>query len=233
MHAPPIDFCFFCGRFLMPRQWTVSEIVSLGNDYAALLAFLASFNILEVPQCCDCGGALSAGRRRGRPGLRCRQKGCRRWISVRSGTVLEQHQKPLGSWLLVVYLWAVQTCFSAAVALSGLSKASVAKIFLLLGLCAKRYCDGYGQLLGGVGCVVEVDETQCGRKRMGRHGHPASVKANVWGAVDRHRKLVVFKGFQKRHATENRRRVGPASAAEVLPFVSRTSPLGLQYLPMA
>ena len=205
----------------MPRQWTVAEIVALGNDYARLLSFLASFGILEVPECCQCGGLLAVARRRGKARLRCRVKSCQRWVNVRHGTVLEGFHMELGSWLLVVYLWAVQTSFSAAVTLSGLSKPSVAKIFLLLRLCAKRCCDGYGQLLGGRGCVVEVDETECGRKRKGLHGHPTSVKMDVWGAVDRCKKLVIFKEFKKWHATEDRRRAGPASAAEVLPFVSK------------
>ena len=75
-------------------------------------------------------------------------------------------------------------------------------------------------MLGGVGSVVEVDE-ESGRKRKGLHGHPTSVKMDVWETVDRRKKLVVFKSFKKWHATEDRRRCGPSSAAEVLPFVSQ------------
>lgn len=130
------------------------------------------------------------------------------------------------TWLLLVYLWAVQTSFSAAVKLSGASPASVSRVFVLLRLCAKKCCDGYGKILGGVGSIVEVDETECGRKRKGLHGHATSVKMDVWGAVDRSKNLVVFMPFDKRHAIENRRRNGPASADEVLPLVTRFIKVG-------
>ena len=145
--------------FFMPRQWTVAEIVGLGKDFPSLLAFLASFGILEVPVQCDCGGALKVADHRGQKCFRCAERKCRKRVSVRCGSVLDLFRIPLATWLLLVYLWAVRTSFSAAVSLSGVSKTTVARVYCLLRLCCKKCRDGYGRILGGVGSVVSVDET--------------------------------------------------------------------------
>ena len=51
--------------------------------------------------------------------------------------------------------------------------------------------------LGGVGDVVEIDETEYGKKRKGRQGRASDIKLNLWGAVSRISGQLVNCPFEK------------------------------------
>ena len=74
--------------------------------------------------------------------------------------------------------------------------------------------------LGGIDDIVEVDETEYGKKRKGLFGQPSNIKINLWGGVSRRSGLIVMRQFQKPSVSNPQKsRFGPARASEVLPLV--------------
>ena len=87
------------------KKWCYDNVSSSGDDYLALLVFLASFGILKVPTVCPlCGAAVAAKTQRGRKKLRRVDSGCAKWVSATAGTVLETFSIPLKKWLQILAL---------------------------------------------------------------------------------------------------------------------------------
>ena len=56
--------------------------------------------------------------------------------------------------------------------------------------------------LGGEDVVIEVDETEYGRKRKGVHGKEADTKLDVCGCLDRNSGRVILQYFEKLNSKE-------------------------------
>ena len=88
--------------------------------------------------------------------------GCQKRYSAFNESVFQGLKGSLGSYILVLYLWAHRTPFNA---MTGMVNTTLSKIQLLLRKKMKTVVEAVR--LGGVGDVVEIDETEYGKKNKG------------------------------------------------------------------
>ena len=128
-------------------------------------------------------------------GITWRCSACKKRRGFFTDSSFEDSSVPPSTWIVLFYHWA-----------NGASKETMAK---------------ESGALGGPDMVVEVDETEYGRKRKGVHGKEADPKLDVWGCLDRNSGCVILRDFEKLNNEGLKRQKGPARAEEVLPLVRR------------
>ena len=119
----------------------------------------------DQPVCCKCG-SLRIGLVKNRPIWQCKEKGCRKQFSIKHGTVMENSNIPLTSWLPAMWL-----IFNDKNGISSYEVARAIRItqksawFLLHRIREAMQTEGYEKLKG----EVEIDETYLGGKTKFMH----------------------------------------------------------------
>jgi len=147
------------------------------------------------PRCPHCGSIQAGvwkcgGKRKGL--YKCYNRKCNKPFSIRVGTVMEKSKIPLRKWLLASYYIVTSR--------KGISGLELSK---KLGICQKsawflhhriRFAldaGNFNSLLGGLGKIVELDETYGGGKNKNRHadkkvkGSGPAGKAVIFGMKER------------------------------------------------
>ena len=170
------------------RGLSLAEVTARYPDDASAEAWFAAGRWPDGPRCPRCGGGdvVPVPSRRPQP-WRCRS--CRRYHSVRTGTVMEGSNLGCRTWLLAIYLLC-----------TGLKSVSSMKLHRDLGVTQKtawhlahRVREAWGGERDLFTEVVEVDESYFGgrrknmpaRKRRELTGRGAVGKAVVAGVVER------------------------------------------------
>jgi len=151
------------------KEWLLSDVLTLCENDAAVYTLLKDKDILlPAPQVCHkCGHALKPCRKNGRPALRCTWNQCKTRCSMSTGSFLEDYRLRPRDWLLVVYFWSHKVPFTAIQSMTGFSPTTVAKIVTQLQTTVMHDCKVNPPVIGGPGTVVEIDETEVGRKKKG------------------------------------------------------------------
>ena len=212
----------------------IQDVVEITQKPLDLAQWLLKKGVLSATERCEkCGcdldGKLVTVTNRGKVSVCVRCSSCHRRHSVTHGSVFEGLKASLGKYIMILYLWSLRTPYNTIVAMTGVGNDLLTNF--QLSLRKKMKTQVRGIRLGGIGDVIEIDETEYGKKRKGLHGHPSDIKLNLWGAVSRRTGLLVMRAFKKpsdSNPAENR--FGPARASEVLPFVQQHVRVGATVL---
>ena len=197
---------------------TLVELFRRFPDDATAERWFTETRWSDGPHCPHCGSVnvLSGAKHPNMP-YRCREKGCRKRFSVRTGTVMEASNLGYQTWAIAIYL-----------SLTNLKSISSMKLHRDLGVTQKtawhlahRIRAAYESDGGEFAGPVEADETFMGGKRKNTHaskrrelkGRGAVGKTTVAGVKDRETKRVrarvvdatdaaTLQGFVGEHAAE-------------------------------
>ena len=172
--------------------------------------------------CAKCGSKpLSAATGSyGQQIVKCTKKKCRHTMNVYKKNALVRNFK-MQDVLLIVYLWAEGIGFDAIKRMTGIARTPVSKLLAEIQQAIMDHCMANPPTMGGPNKVVEIDETEVGKRRKGVKGTPSKIKMDVWGCVDRESGLAMVHIFNKLDA-KGHHRFGPANSNEVLPLVAKT-----------
>ena len=152
--------------------------------------------------------------------MKCKKYFCRHTMNLYKKNALVRNLK-LQDVLLVVYLWSEGIGFDAITRMTGVGRHGVSWLLADLQQAIMGHCMANPPIMGGKNKVVEIDETEVGKRQKGVKGTPSKIKMDVWGCVDRDSGLAMLHIFNKLDA-KGHHRFGPANASEVLPLVAKT-----------
>ena len=162
---------------------TIVDLIRKFPDNKTAEAWIASIRWPDGPECPHCGhdNVQHPTAHKTMP-YRCRRNGCRKWFSVRTGTVMRNSKLGYQEWAIAVYLYN-----------TNLKSVSSMKLHRDLGISQKsawhlahriRECwdDLHGEPFAG---PVEVDETYVGGKAKNMHAKARRERIRGRGAVDK------------------------------------------------
>ena len=165
------------------KGMTLVELIRKFPDDATAEAWIAEIRWPDGPECPHCGhnNVQHPTAHKTMP-YRCRGKGCRKWFSVRTGTVMRDSKLGYQEWAIAVYLFN-----------TSLKSVSSMKLHRDLGISQKsawhlahriRECweDLSGDPFEG---PVEVDESHFGGKAKNMHASVRRERITGRGAVDK------------------------------------------------
>ena len=138
------------------------EIMRMFPDDATAEAWFAEMRWLQGPACPYCGSInVLAGAKHATMAYRCREKGCRKRFSLKTGTVMEASNIGYQKWAIAIYL-----------SLTSLKSVSSMRLHCDLGITQKsawhmahRLRRSFAATGGPFTGPVEADETYIGGKR--------------------------------------------------------------------
>jgi transposase-like protein len=183
---------------------TLLEAMAYFSNDAACVKFLEKYRWPDgKPHCPRCGSDNICYLKT-RPAYRCREKGCKKSFSLKTGSIMEDSALPITKW--VPAIWFVINHKN------GVSSCEVSRALGITQKCAWHLCHRIRKALSNGSFVklageVEIDEVFIGgkaqfkhkSKQMGRFTDPILGKTTVLGMVERG-------GTVRGRVIENRRR---------------------------
>lgn len=122
---------------------TLHDVYEIVNDDRKLGQWLAKYKILvpAAAECPKCGARMRFAEHRGRPGMTCSSKDCRKRVSAVAGGILEGSQLSPKDFLLLAYFWAHDCGGVRSVEMLGHSSATVAIGLLVQAVCVLNQQD--------------------------------------------------------------------------------------------
>ena len=185
---------------------TLLEAVNYFSNDAKCVKFLANYRWAESdgkPICPYCG-SLNICSLKSRPQYRCREKGCTKTFSLKTGSIMENSPLPITKW--VPALWFVinhkngVSSYEVARALGITQKAA----WHLNHRIRKAVSNGTFSKMRG---VVEVDETYVGGKEINKHGMKNATMAQWRKRQQKNGGKTVVMGMIERNSGEFRGKV--------------------------
>ena len=166
---------------------SIKEFAKLIPDEKKAIAFFEEKRWGDTPTCPRCGSESVYRVKSGKPmSHRCRP--CRKYFSVRIGTLMEETNLPVRDWLLAIYYMHTSRKGVSSVQLSKMLGVTQPTAWFLMHRI--REAMQQGDLM--VGGVVEVDETFLGGSDKNRHSWQKP-EGTTW----RDRRLMVFGAKQR------------------------------------
>ncbi|XP_029635052.1 uncharacterized protein LOC115210589 [Octopus sinensis] len=166
------------------------EIESIVKDFDSIYSFLKDKKVLSssTPICSKCHREMTLIKHNQEKIFRCpTHKGEKESITKKS--YLENSRLKLHDFIHVIYCWGSNLTITGAIAMTGLSKSTVIQWYQYMrDICSNNLINNPYQI-GGVGHVVEVDESLMCKRKYNRRRTPQ--ERWVFGGYDREDK----KGF--------------------------------------
>ena len=172
------------------------EFCTTLGDRKKLLDYCFAVGLLnEEGSCPTCAirmslqGASSTG-----DGVTLRCPKCKRKVSVRAGTFIENSNLPLETILSIIYLLKLDVLNSKIAEVVGVEENVVGRIALKLREAYSRSLHDDNEQLGGEGVIVHVDECLLAKSKLtaNRHGRPVSDRW-VFGIYDTEKKYGIIR----------------------------------------
>ena len=184
------------------KGMTLVELIRKFPDDKAAEAWIAEIRWPDGPQCphCGCANVQHPTAHKTMP-YRCRGKGCRRFFSVRVGTVMQDSKLGYQEWAIAVYLFNTNIKGTSSMKLHrdlGISQKSA---WHLAHRIRETWSDRQGEPFEG---PVEADETFIGGKAKNMHAKVRRERITGRGGVDK----TAVAGVRDRASGKVRRRGG-------------------------
>lgn len=183
---------------------TLTEAIRYFSDEKTCVEFLETYRWDGKPYCPKCGSD-NVAKLTSRPAYRCREKGCKKGFSMKTGTIMEDSALPITKWLPAIWMLVTDRNGISSHELGrglGINQRSA---WHLAHRIREAIENGSFTKLSG---VVEIDESFIGGKAQFKHGYrnrmrspkdPFEGKTTVMGMIERGGE---FRG----KVVENRRR---------------------------
>ena len=177
---------------------SLMELFAMFPDNETAEAWFAETRWPEGPACPHCGSThVLSGAKHATMSYRCREKGCRKRFSVKTGTVMEASNIPLRKWAIAIYLCLTSLKSISSMKLHRDLNITQKSAWHMAHRIRKAFASN-GDVFSG---PVEADETYIGgkrknmsnakRKELAGTGRGAVGKAAVVGVKDRETNKVV------------------------------------------
>ena len=202
---------FYCSFEML----TLYDVLEVAGDDVKRRKWMQKYKMVtDCSVCPACGAAMVKDTHRGKAGMRCSKKACRRRVSSVAGGLLEGSQLSQKEFLLLTYFWAHDCAGERAQTMLGHSPVTVATWSARFRQCVLNQQDATVDILGGPDMEVEADETEIGRKRKGLHGHDKQVLGDIRGVFERKTGKLYLETFDKLCSDSDERRFGPPNKME-------------------
>ena len=121
--------------------------------------------------------------------FRCKNKECRKTISVRKDTIFYGKHLECSQVLFLSYLWLAKIGTSAAMTMSGFSPNTVVSYYKQFREAMENTLELDDTFIGGEGTIVQIDECKMGKRKYNR-GHAVKGAWILWGVGDSPEKKV-------------------------------------------
>lgn len=148
------------------------ELERMFPDEAAATAWFEDARWNGEPHCPRCGGLDRVKRVKSGKPMPWHCGDCRRYFSVRTGTVIERSKIPLRKWAYGIFLWTTSLKGVSSMKLHRDLDISQKSAWFMAHRLREAYTGGGGLFQG----PVEVDETYIGGKR--KNIHKASARSS-------------------------------------------------------
>ncbi|MYI61529.1 MAG: IS1595 family transposase [Gemmatimonadetes bacterium] len=165
------------------KGMTLVELIRKFPDDETAEAWIASIRWPDGPRCphCDCDNVQHPTRHKTMP-YRCRRNGCRKFFSVKVGTVMQDSKLGYQEWAIAVFLYNTNLTSVSSMKLHrdlGISQKSAWHLAHRLREC---WDDSNGEPFAG---PVEVDETYIGGKAKNMHARQRRERITGRGGTDK------------------------------------------------
>ena len=166
----------------------IKELWSLFSSETHAALALLECGGLDQRTTCICGQRMRLELDNYR--WRCSYSACRKVQSIRNGSFFSKSKLPLGSILMMGYLWISRVPVSTAYQIAGVSKETVSDYYQFYRQLVADSLDEIDCRVGGPGVIVEIDESKFGKRKYNR-GHRVE---GVWivGGIERTSERKVF-----------------------------------------
>jgi transposase-like protein len=170
----------------LPSVYTLKDI--LFDDYSCRHFLVEQHAFYEALLCPKCGRQMD--RRLERFTFQCPSGKCRTEFSMRKHTFFFGSMLKCCEILYLGYLWLNRVSVSSAIGITGHSSRTVSIFYSHFRQLVASSLDENMQVIGGLGIIVEVDETKMGKRKYNR-GHRVD---GVWvvAGVERTKERRVF-----------------------------------------
>jgi hypothetical protein len=115
--------------------------------------------------------------------FRCPKAHFRKEIGIRKNSFFEGLRLPMNKTMLTAFLWIKKTPPAVAVSMTGLSEHTIVDMYRYFRELVSSCVQEEGDVIGGDGVVVEIDESKLGKRKFHRGHHVDGVW--VLGGVER------------------------------------------------
>lgn len=171
------------------------------NPANALQLAFSSGVFKNAQTCASCGSTMTLQHYSDAPdGVCWRCPGCRKRLSVRTGSILHDSKLALPELFTFAHQWAHDRLVKDTRTEVPVASATATRLMHKLVAACQQWCKRDGRTIGGVDHIVELDETQLSRKKHDKGRAIPGSDVWIFGGIDRDTKDVFVQRVDRRNA---------------------------------